>query len=172
MHRGFTLLELLITVAVLTTMLLFSAPKFSQVSQQAKVVNLANELQGFLIQAKSEAALRNQNLWMHIQGLSSANATGNWKLSLSTASTAAAVTSANTLAIFEGHRYRNVWVSNTQTLNTVEFDHVMGNPQEAGNILIKESESDRNPIKIVVHNRAGRIKICTVSEAKYGFEKC
>ncbi|MGU3192086.1 pilus assembly FimT family protein, partial [Vibrio cholerae] len=29
MHRGFTLLELLITVAVLTTMLLFAAPNFS-----------------------------------------------------------------------------------------------------------------------------------------------
>ncbi|WP_462053007.1 pilus assembly FimT family protein, partial [Vibrio cholerae] len=70
MHRGFTLLELLITVAVLTALLLFAAPNFSKVNQQAKVVNLANELQGFLIQAKSEAVLRNQSLWVHIQGLS------------------------------------------------------------------------------------------------------
>lgn len=36
MHRGFTLLELLITVAVLTALLLFAAPNFSKVSQQQK----------------------------------------------------------------------------------------------------------------------------------------
>ncbi|TOH48228.1 general secretion pathway protein GspH, partial [Vibrio parahaemolyticus] len=31
---------------------------------------------------------------------------------------------------------------------------------------------DKNPIKIIIHNRAGRIKVCTMNEAKYGFEKC
>ncbi|EGU20541.1 pilus assembly FimT family protein [Vibrio mimicus] len=170
MHRGFTLLELLITVAVLTALLLFAAPNFSKVSQQTKMVNLANELQGFLIQAKSEAVLRNQDLWVHINGLPASN--GNWTLSLSTASTSAAVSSTNTLAVFQGNRYRNVWVSNTSTLNEVKFDHVMGNPQEAGNIAIKQSESDTSPIKITVHNRAGRIRACTVNEEKYGFEKC
>ncbi|HFQ4934707.1 TPA: GspH/FimT family pseudopilin [Vibrio vulnificus] len=170
MHRGFTLLELLITVAVLTTLLLFTAPNFSKVTQQGKVVNLANELQGFLVQAKSEAVLRNQDLWVHIDGLPSSD--GKWTLSLSTASTSSALSTTNTLAVFEGRRYRNVWVSNTQTLNIVKFDHVMGNPQEAGSIMVKQSETDPYPIKVVVHNRAGRIKLCTLSESKYGFEKC
>ncbi|WP_180799803.1 pilus assembly FimT family protein, partial [Vibrio parahaemolyticus] len=50
MHRGFTLLELLITVAFLVVLLLFGAPSFSKVSQKTKMANLANELHGFLIQ--------------------------------------------------------------------------------------------------------------------------
>lgn len=170
MHRGFTLLELLITVVVLTVLLLFASPNFSKVSHQTKAVNLANEIHGFLIQAKSEAVLRNQDLWVHIDGLPASD--GKWTLSLSTASSSSAVSSANTLAVFDGRRYRNVWVSNTGTLNTLEFDHVMGNPLEAGNITIKLSKTDQKPIKVVVHNRAGRIKLCTVSEAMYGFEKC
>lgn len=170
MHRGFTLLELLITVAVLTALLLFVAPSFSNVSQQTKMANLANELQGFLIQAKSESVLRNQDLWVHIQGFPSS--TGNWKLLLASVSDVAAITTANTVAELQGNRYRNLVVSSTNSLTSVKFDHVMGNPQEVGSIAIKQSESDTNPIKITVHNRAGRIKVCTESEAKYGFEKC
>ncbi|MBE4599396.1 GspH/FimT family pseudopilin [Vibrio navarrensis] len=170
MRRGFTLLELLITVVVLTVLLLFASPNFSKVSQQIKVVNLANEIHGFFIQAKSEAVLRNQNLWVHIDGFPASD--GQWTLSLSTASTSSAVNNTNTLAVFEGNRYQNVWVSNTKTLDTLKFEHVMGNPQEAGSIMVKQSETDPYPIKVVVHNRAGRIKLCTVSEAKYGFEKC
>ncbi|MGL4828504.1 MAG: GspH/FimT family pseudopilin [Vibrio sp.] len=170
MHRGFTLLELLITIAVLTTMLLFAAPNFFKVSQQTKQVSLANELQGFLIQAKSESVLRNQDLWIHIQGFPSS--TGNWKLILTTVSDVGGITDANTVAELQGDRYRNIWVSNTKTLDTVKFDHLMGNPQEAGSITIQQSAMDANPIKIMVHNRAGRIKICTENEAKYGFEKC
>ncbi|HAS6321457.1 GspH/FimT family pseudopilin [Vibrio vulnificus] len=170
MHRGFTLLELLITVSVLTALLLFLSPNFSNVTQRTKIVNLANEIHGFLIQAKSEAVLRNQDLWVHLDGLPASD--GKWTLTLSTVSTSSAVSTANTLAVFEGYRYRNLWVSNTGSLVSVKFDHVMGNPLEAGNISIKLSETDPNPVKVVIHNRAGRIKLCTVREAKYGFEKC
>lgn len=148
----------------------FAAPNFSKVNQQAKVVNLANELQGFLIQAKSESVLRNQDLWVHIQGFPSS--TGNWKLILASVSDVSTITSNNTIAELQGNRYRNLLVSSSNTLTSVKFDHVMGNPQEAGSIVIKQSESDRSPIKVIVHNRAGRIKVCTENEAKYGFEKC
>ncbi|QIL86050.1 prepilin-type N-terminal cleavage/methylation domain-containing protein [Vibrio sp. HDW18] len=170
MHRGFTLLELLITVAVLTTLLLFAAPNFSQINQQSKMVNLANELQGFLIQAKSEAVLRNQNLWVHMQGLPSA--TGDWVLRLASVEGVADITEHNTLAVLQGARYRNVLVSSTGTLTNLKFDPVMGNPQTAGSMVLKQTELDANPIKVIVHNRAGRIRVCADNEAKYGFEKC
>lgn len=170
MHRGFTLLELLITVAVLTALLLFVAPSFSKVSQKTKMANLANELQGFLIQAKSESVLRNQDLWVHIQGFPSS--TGSWKLILASVPDVTAITSANTVAELQGKRYRNLVVSSTTSITKVKFDHVMGNPQNAGSILLKRSQSDTNPIKIIVHNRAGRIKVCAMNEAKYGFEQC
>ncbi|MGL4380168.1 MAG: GspH/FimT family pseudopilin [Vibrio sp.] len=170
MHRGFTLLELLITVAVLITLLLFAAPNFSQISQQSKMVNLANELQGFLIQAKSEAVLRNQNLWVHMQGLPSAS--GDWTLRLASVEAAADITEHNTLAVLQGARYRNVYLSSTFNHPSLKFDHVMGNPKSAGSIELKQTESDANPIKVVVSNGAGRIRVCADNEVKYGFEKC
>ncbi|EGQ8315428.1 GspH/FimT family pseudopilin [Vibrio cholerae] len=165
MHRGFTLLELLITVAVLTTMLLFAAPNFSKVNQQAKVVNLANELQGFLIQAKSEAVLRNQSLWVHIQGLSSANATGNWQLKL----TASSAANSDPISLFQGDRYRNIYVEANRV--KIKFDHVMGNPQISGSIRIKETATDYS-INVRFSNRAGRIRICSENGVKYGYDQC
>ncbi|GHY29193.1 Type IV fimbrial biogenesis protein FimT [Vibrio cholerae] len=138
MHRGFTLLELLITVAVLTALLLFAAPNFSKVNQQAKVVNLANELQGFLIQAKSESVLRNQDLWVHIQGLSPANATGNWQLKL----TASSAANTDPISLFLGDRYRNIYVEAKVAYDKdeIKFDHVMGNPQISGLHISEHSD--------------------------------
>lgn len=98
------------------------------------MTNLANELQGFLIQAKSEAVFRNQDLWVHIQGLPSI--TGQWQLVLSSVSDVAAIDASNTVALLQGQRYQNVFVSKTNTLTEVKFDHVMGNPQEAGSLLL------------------------------------
>ncbi|AKB05946.1 prepilin-type N-terminal cleavage/methylation domain-containing protein [Vibrio cholerae] len=165
MHRGFTLLELLITVAVLTALLLFAAPNFSKVSQQTKMVNLANELQGFLIQAKSEAVLRNQSLWVHIQGLSSANATGNWQLKL----TASSAANTDPISLFQGDRYRNIYVEANRV--KIKFDHVMGNPQISGSISIKETATD-DSLNVSFSNRAGRIRICSENGVKYGYEQC
>ncbi|HFG2105147.1 TPA: GspH/FimT family pseudopilin [Vibrio cholerae] len=169
MHRGFTLLELLITVAVLTAILLFAAPNFSKVNQQAKVVNLANELQGFLIQAKSEAVLRNQSLWVHIQGLSPANATGNWQLKL----TASSAANTDPISLFLGDRYRNIYVEAKVAYDKdeIKFDHVMGNPQISGSIRIKETATD-DSLNVSFSNRAGRIRICSENGVKYGYEQC
>ncbi|GHW93367.1 Type IV fimbrial biogenesis protein FimT [Vibrio cholerae] len=165
MHRGFTLLELLITVAVFTALLLFAAPNFSKVTQQAKGVNLANELQGFLIQAKSEAVLRNQSLWVHIQGLSSANATGNWQLKL----TASSAANSDPISLFQGDRYRNIYVEANRV--KIKFDHVMGNPQISGSIRIKETATDYS-LNVRFSNRAGRIRICSENGVKYGYDQC
>ncbi|NMU81532.1 general secretion pathway protein GspH, partial [Vibrio parahaemolyticus] len=92
------------------------------VSQHMKIVNLANELQGLLIQAKSESVMRNQDFWVHIQGLPSS--TGSWKLTLSSVSNVTDITSMNTVAELQGHLYRGLVVSSNIT--SVKFDRVMG----------------------------------------------
>ncbi|MFA0231863.1 Tfp pilus assembly protein FimT/FimU, partial [Vibrio sp. 10N.261.45.A7] len=65
MTRGFTLLELLVTVSVLSILIATAAPSFSSVTETVKMQRLAGELNGFLIQAKSESVKRNQDLWVH-----------------------------------------------------------------------------------------------------------
>ncbi|NAW68412.1 prepilin-type N-terminal cleavage/methylation domain-containing protein [Vibrio sp. V27_P1S3P104] len=170
MVRGFTLLELLITVSVLAVMLTFSAPNFTNINQQTKMVTLADELHGFFIQAKSEAVFRGQDLWVHIEGMPST--TGEWRLILSSSSVLPPANSPKIIAVLSGERYRNLFIDNTDSINSVKFDYVMGNPVQAGSLTLKKHFQDSDGIKVIIHNRAGRIKVCSLSGENYGFTKC
>lgn len=82
MPRGFTLLELMITVAVLSALLATAAPSFKNVFETNKMQRLANELHGFVIEGKSEAVLRRERLWAHIIMSGSSSSDGNWRIDL------------------------------------------------------------------------------------------
>lgn len=60
----------------------------------------------------------------------------------------------------------------SSNITSVKFDRVMGNPKNAGSIHLKKSQADTSPIKVTVHNGAGRVKVCAMNKAKYGFEQC
>lgn len=54
-NRGFTLIELMVTIAVLAVVISLAAPSFSNMLQENRLSALANELQGTLQLARSEA---------------------------------------------------------------------------------------------------------------------
>ena len=87
MTRGFTLLELLITVSVLSILIATAAPSFSSVLASTKIKRLAPEVHGFLIAARSEAIAQNQDLYLFflVSGSSGAinNSDGDWDMVLS-----------------------------------------------------------------------------------------
>lgn len=64
MDRGFSLIELLITVAVMVILMLAAAPSMGNLNEKAKVQRLAEELSGFLVQARSEAVMLNKPLYL------------------------------------------------------------------------------------------------------------
>lgn len=169
MVRGFTLLELLIMMSVLLVMLAFTAPNFTQVNQQLKMVSLANELHGFLIQAKSEVVFRNQHLWVHIEGMPSS--TGEWQLTLAS-SEVSPLQATDIIAVLSGERYRSLYVESTGSIARIRFEPTMGNPVQAGSLSIKKHGQDREGMKVIVHNRAGRIRTCGISGELYGFSAC
>ena len=88
MTRGFTLLELLITVVVLSVLLAAAVPSFSSLLASSKLQRLAPEVHGFLVTARSEAIARNQEL--HLLFLVSnvlgaiEDSEGEWDLVVST----------------------------------------------------------------------------------------
>ncbi|WP_417660587.1 GspH/FimT family pseudopilin [Pseudomonas sp.] len=60
--KGFTLIELMVTVAVLAIVITVAAPSFSNLLADNRASALANELQGALQLARSEAIKRRQNV--------------------------------------------------------------------------------------------------------------
>lgn len=169
MTRGFTLLELLITVSVLSILLAIVAPSFKPVSQTVQMRGLATELFGFLNQSKSEAVMRNKKLYVHFS-MDKGNTVnkGNWSLNL----TDSPIAGGNTLLHFSGLPYSELSIKHNYDAKYISFEEVRGRPS-AGNIALFSTNNQNSKLRIKLSNPPGRIKVCSESGVKlYDYQKC
>ncbi len=167
MPRGFTLLELVITVAVLSVVLVVAAPSFKNVIETNKMQRLAEELHGFMIQAKSEAVFRNQDLWAHIDVASDPVDTGEWSITLTSSNISGGVP----ILFFSGSSFAHISFDPDYTSQQIKFDGIRGK--------VKNGSIDFNPVgqankKLRVKGSYGaaRIVVCGVGGAFYGYPEC
>ena len=168
MTRGFTLLELLITASVLSILIATAAPSFSSVTQSVKMQRLAGELNGFLIQAKSESVKRNQDLWVHFStAKNEVQSTGDWTVRLKPTEDL----TGETLLQLSGEPFRDVSFSHNYTGERISFESVRGRPAR-GTIYISANTSSADRLLIKLSSPPGRIKVCGESSAQYGYDAC
>ncbi len=170
MPRGFTLLELLITVSVLSILLAVAAPSFSTVSQTVQMQGLATELFGFLNQSKSEAVMRNSNLYVHFSMAKDDTVNGgNWSLKLTDSSISSG---GNTILHFSGSDYSELSINHSYDYKYITFDEVRGRPN-GGSIEFFSTANPSSKLKAVMSNPPGRIKVCSDSGASlYDYPEC
>lgn len=168
MLRGFTLLELLITVLILSGLLFWGIPKFQHFQQQNKIVQLASELQGFLIQAKSEAVYRNQDLWAHVRLDTNPSSSGDWSIRLTNTDVDGGGTSILTLS---GNKYRGIHFFSDYVSDQIKFDGVRGKITN-GNFSLSLSGSPEWKLSLRSSFGASRIKVCGIGGDHYGYPKC
>lgn len=75
LSRGFTLVELMVTIAVLAVMLAIAVPSFQEFTRRNRVVAASNSLVSALALARSEAIKRAARVTV-----ASANWTGGWQV--------------------------------------------------------------------------------------------
>ncbi|ALR16323.1 GspH/FimT family pseudopilin [Vibrio natriegens] len=169
MPRGFTLLELIITVSVLSILLAAAAPRFSRVSQTVQMQGLATELFGFLNQSRSEAVMRNKKLYVHFS-MDKDNTIneGNWSFNLTDSS----VAGGTSILHLSGSPYSELSINHNYNAKYISFEEVRGRPN-SGNIEFFSTNNQNSKLKIKLSNPPGRIKVCSMSGAKlYDYSKC
>lgn len=170
MTRGFTLLEFVITLMFLVVMLLVAVPSFQSVMETVRMQRLASELNGFLIQAKSEAITRNQKLYAHFSFPQSpaVRSDGNWNIELTDNQTAGA---GNSILNLDGSSFNAISIKHQLACSTcqyISFGKLRGGPSQ-GVVYFYPENNISEVLEAVTFNRSGRIKICG---GVYGYPDC
>ena len=170
MPRGLTLLELLITMAVLSILLAVAAPSFQSIFENNKMQRLANELHGFVLQGKSEAVLRRERLWAHIIMSGGSSNDGNWRIELTNNEMEG---SGTVLLLLSGARYKGIAVTPSYLSDQISFDDVYGRPS-SGNIRFHPVGQSSKALKLISYHLSARVRVCSDNNKAefFGYSTC
>ncbi|PST85371.1 type IV pilin [Photobacterium sp. NCIMB 13483] len=161
-QRGFTLLELVFTVVIIGIVAAMAAPSFSGLIESNKIKRLATEIEWLLVQAKSEAVMRGENV--EVQVVVDGAGTPAWSIISRTTS------GAITLAEVSSENFSNIELETTFRTGMVTFNKLNGKPNLAGGYQFNIPTKDK--VKVTVNTMTGRIYSCGVDGVVYGYKKC
>lgn len=161
-QRGFTLLELVFTVVIIGIVAAMAAPSFSGLIESNKVKRLATEIEWLLVQAKSEAVMRGENV--QVQVVVDGAGTPTWLITSKTTSGAV------TLAEVSSKNFSNIELNTTFKTGVVTFNKLNGKPNFSGGYQFNIPTKDK--VKVAVNTMTGRIYSCGVDGAIYGYKEC
>jgi type IV fimbrial biogenesis protein FimT len=75
-HHGFTLIELMVTIAILAILIILGFPNYEQWIRNTRIRNAAESIQNGLREARNEASQRGSNVRFQLTG--SGTDTANW----------------------------------------------------------------------------------------------
>ncbi len=171
MRTGFSLLELVVVIALLSLSLLLVVPQFSQQMDKEQLKTAVSDVQAFILQARSLAITHHQNLWLHLIFPSSAtdnDASPGWQLRVSTAEDRS---EGHRLLTLSGQRYRKILVRSGFPQNRLFIDGHSGKLGN-GSITLSARNTPERQIKVITSYGAGRVRHCSVGTAIYGYPAC
>ncbi|PSW02545.1 GspH/FimT family pseudopilin [Photobacterium lipolyticum] len=174
---GFTLLELLIAIAVMTILATAAAPSFSSLIESNKLKRLATEIEWLLVQAKSEAVMRNENLKVHFvrddSGELTYQADGEWILAvtLKAAVITDRVSAKNAaIALIDGQDFKGVSIKASNNYVSYTIDPIRATPSNSGSYGLY-IDSNQN-VKVMINQLTGRVRTCGKTGKYYGYKPC
>ncbi len=172
---GLTLLELITVIAVLAIIATVAVPSYSSMMERNRTVRLVDEVHGFLLQAKSEAVMRNQTLKIDFimdatPAVSTAYKGGDWVLALLPESSAVTtITGAqhDAVALLMGsaHEGTTIKVSKLST----KIDPVRG--AFSSPVTFESYVQPTKIVEVQAKSLSGRIQRCSPA-GEYGYASC
>lgn len=153
-HRGFTLIELMITITVLGIIVALALPGFKSILDGRKLVGAADNLYAALQYARSESIKQNTDIQFQIN-------TGVWCYGIDDngancdCNNPASCTVDGAVKVYDNSDFGDVVVSNA-SVNEIIFDSRNGEPDTAGSFTFS---LPGNRTKVVNINAIGLITV-------------
>jgi prepilin-type N-terminal cleavage/methylation domain-containing protein len=162
--KGFTLIEVMVAIAILAILLTLAAPSFNSLTDKYRVKRAADSVSAFLINAKSEAIKRNTTVSAVFQ---TAGGGATWCAGMTTAASCdcmvdneCQIDGADRLV--RGSDYRGIVLENPADGTAFSFSPQRGTTSTIAN-RVQVRSVDGLQVRVVVKNTTGRIRLCSPS---------
>lgn len=174
--KGFTLLELLIALTVLTVLITAAAPSFTGIIEKSQVKGFNESLTAMIATVKTESVMRNEKVYIHTINITpTATQSNTWCILASTNATETTCSgSSNTLSVISGKEHRGLTISRDRNAAKITITPLNGWPDFSpiSDVnYIQYYKDVSKPINVVMRFN-GRLRTCGNGGEWYGIQAC
>jgi len=165
--RGFTLVEMMITVSIATILTVMAVPNMQSMMQRRQLEGAASELYGNLLLMRSQAIEKNRTVYVSFAGSGT-----NWRYGLDDVAACSPGTTDDCVVngaerVYRGAAWKTVTLAQAFTANTLSFESRRGLPSGSGTVRFTSVAGE---IDVAV-SPIGYISICS-SQRLGGYSAC
>lgn len=174
-HAGVTLLELIITVAVIAVLLAVVAPSFNDFFDKNRLKQATEDIYGLIMRAKAETVTRDANMFVNVDAdawcvgfAAAANCTCSPLPDPGDAGACAVpVAGVNVLQVIDGANFTGVDITSANT--GIEFNRLRGTTFNNRTVSLTSGAWSLN----IVVSQDGRIRLCAPDAGRtMGYPQC
>jgi len=170
--RGFTLIEMMISVAVLIVLVAIVAPSFNNFFDKYRVKRAADTFSSFLINSKSEAIKWNKSVSAVITGTGATWCVGMTEAATCNCSTGGACQIDGVDRVISSTAFKGVQLLGPATASTPHvFEFKTNRGTVAGNDSVELESAAGLKLNVVV-SQVGRIRLCSPGGSISGYPSC
>jgi type IV fimbrial biogenesis protein FimT len=167
-QQGFTLVELLLTVAVIAILAMMAAPSFNGFFDKFRVKRAAETVSAFLINAKSEAVKRNRTVNAVFTGSGATWCAGMTEAATCNCTTAGACQIDGVDRVISSASFKGVELDGLTSPHEFNFEPLLRN---VDNDTVELESAEGLKINVAV-SRFGRIRLCSPGSSVGGYPAC
>ncbi len=152
------MIEFGILLAVVALLMSTFVPSYSTMSNKLLVKRTSEQVFNLMMQTKSEAVLRGQDLWLHIDNLPEEGGQSHWRALVSTSES----NFSDPLFELTDESFADLYVDMNHNSMQVKFDRLTGAALSAGTMTFKPSASKNQGVSIKTSTGSGRVVMCQI----------
>jgi len=154
-------------MAIIALLFTAAVPDWSRTFDSYRIKSTARDLQGLFLLAKSEAVKANKDIWIQLR-IESAEAEQRYQLQLVNINPLTASTAEdNIIAQTEGSI---AFIKANRSL--IKVKGINGKFAKSGHLQVSRQTDGSSSVKLIFHHITGRVRLCSVKEANYGYPLC